>query len=127
MDQAGIVQNGKKILIIEDEEALANALRLKLSSVGYNVTVAIDGGEGQNQALNNAFDLILLDLILPVMDGFTVLAKLQEKGIKIPVIILSNLSQQEDMEKAKNLGAVEFLVKSDIQLSQVLEYIKKFL
>lgn len=115
------------LLVIEDEDALAGALKLKLESVGYTVTVASDGESGYELAATDKFDLILLDLILPIIDGFTVLAKLQEKKLKAPVIILSNLSQQEDIDKAMSLGAVEFLVKSDIQLSKVIEHIKKFL
>lgn len=127
MDEAAPQTGGKKILIVEDEEALSNALRLKLSSVGFEVTVAADGQEGIELGSNNPFDLMLLDLILPIMDGFTVLSQLKEKGVKYPIIILSNLSQPEDIEKAKSLGASDFLVKSDIQLSKVLEYIKKFI
>lgn len=127
MDESTTQKNGKKILVVEDEEALSNALRLKLSSVGYEVTVASDGQEGVDLATSNDYDLMLLDLILPVIDGFNVLAKVKEKGIKFPIIILSNLSQPEDIEKTKELGASDFLIKSDIQLSSVLEYIKKFL
>jgi DNA-binding response OmpR family regulator len=127
MDEPNPPQSDKKILIVEDEEALANALRLKLSSAGYNVTMASNGQDGLNFALENKYDVMLMDLILPVVDGFTILATMHEKGIKTPVIVLSNLSQQEDVDKAKGLGAVEFLIKSDIQLSKVLEHIKKYL
>jgi CheY-like chemotaxis protein len=59
------------------------------------------------------------------MDGFTILEKMHEHGTKTPVIVLSNLSQPEDLEKAKKLGALDYLVKSDIQLSKVLEYVQK--
>ena len=117
--------NGKKVLIIEDEEALSTALQLKLSSAGFNVTVILNGKDGLETALSGSFDLILLDLILPLIDGFTILGKLKEAGKKTPVIVLSNLSQAEDVEKAKNLGALDYLVKSDIQLSKVLEYVQK--
>jgi DNA-binding response OmpR family regulator len=117
--------NGKHLLIIEDEEALATALQLKFSSAGFVVTVMLNGQDGLNTALSGSFDMILLDLILPLMDGFTVLEKLHEHGNKTPVIVLSNLSQAEDLEKAKKLGALDYLVKSDIQLSKVLEYVLK--
>ncbi len=127
MDETNPQSKGKKIIIVEDEEALSNALRLKLTSVGYDVTVAANGQEGVDLGAASNYDLMLLDLILPVMDGFSVLAQLKEKGAKYPIIILSNLSQPEDIEKAKGLGASDFLVKSDIQLSKVLEYIKKFI
>jgi DNA-binding response OmpR family regulator len=119
--------NGKKILIVEDEEALSMALNLKLSATGFKVTIAANGQEGVDATEREKFDLILLDLILPVMDGFTVLEKLREKGNKVPVIVLSNLNQQEDIAKVKALGAMDFLVKSNIQLSKILEYLNKVL
>lgn len=126
-NNAGQASGSKRILIVEDEEALSSALKMKLTAVGYDVTVAATGQEGVDQAVPGNFDLIILDLILPVMDGFTVLAKLKEQGVKSPVLVLSNLSQQEDVDKVKALGAIDFLVKSNVQLSQILDYIKKIL
>ncbi len=122
-----VVQNGKKILIVEDEEALSMALSLKLKASGFEVVVAANGQEGLDEFSKGKFDLMLLDLILPVMDGFTVLAKLHEQGNKVPVIVLSNLNQPEDIAKVKALGALDFLVKSNIQLSKILEYLNKIL
>jgi len=119
--------SGKKILIVEDEEALAMALQLKLSSKGIAVKIAGNGLEGLEAINKEHFDLVLMDLIMPVMDGFTVLQKLKEQGNKIKIIILSNLSQQEDLTKAKDLGAIDFLIKSDMQLSKIMEYIEKVL
>lgn len=121
---AGKGQGGKKILIIEDEEALATALKMKLTAAGFEVSVALNGQEGVDKALADKYNIILLDLILPLMDGFTVLEKLKEKGNKAPIVVLSNLSQQEDMDKAKSLGAVDYLVKSNMQLSKILEFIQ---
>ena len=118
-------KNEKRILVVEDEEALATALELKLSSAGFNVTVTLNGHDGLDAILTGSFELILLDLILPLMDGFTVLEKLKEAGKSIPVIVLSNLSQSEDIDKAKKLGALHYLVKSDVQLLEVLEYVHK--
>lgn len=70
------------------------------------------------------YDLILLDMIMPKMDGFTVLQKLKENGNKIPVIVTSNLGQDEDVKRAKDLGARDYLVKSDTPLVKIVEYIQ---
>src|SRR3989344_3373135 len=102
----------KRVLIIEDERPLAHALELKLSHEGYETTIAGNGKEGCEKAVAEKFDLILLDLILPEMDGFAVLQELHAKKIKTPVIVLSNLGQDEDRKKAKELGVVDYLVKS---------------
>ena len=118
---------GKSILIVEDEEALSTALQLKLSSEGIKVTLAANGQEGLDAITKGHFDLVLMDLIMPVMDGYTVMKKLKEQGNKTKVVVLSNLSQQEDLIKAKELGALDFLVKSEIQLSKILEYIEQVL
>ena len=128
-----ITHFGKRILIVEDEESLARALNLKLTASGYKVTIATDGQVGLDTVIaanaegSEPFDLILLDLILPVMDGFSVLAKLGEHGNKTPVIVLSNLNQEEDIAKVKALGALDFLVKSNIQLSKIIEYLNRIL
>ena len=92
----------KRILLIEDEKPLSHALKLKLSHEGYDVTVAEDGEAGLNAATAQFFDLILIDIIMPKMDGFAVLAKLKEKGATQKIVVLSNLGQQEDIEKAKD-------------------------
>ena len=117
---------GKKILIIEDEASLANALRLKLFSTGYDVEVAPTGKIGLDKLKAIKFDLVLLDLILPEMDGFEVLEAVRTWDVHPPIIVLSNLSQAEDKERVKALGAVDFFVKSDIELFTLVEYINKF-
>lgn len=115
----------KKILIVEDEHPLAHALELKLSHEGFATTVAGTGKEGLEKALTGEFNLILLDLILPEMDGFAVLAALKEKGVATPVVVLSNLGQDEDRAKAKESGAVEYLVKSNAPLADILNLVKQ--
>jgi DNA-binding response OmpR family regulator len=117
--------DGKKILIVEDERPLAHALEMKLSHEGFAITVAATGKEGLDKASTGEFNLVLLDLILPELDGFAVLAALKEKGIKTPVIVLSNLGQDEDRAKAKELGAIEYLVKSNAPLADILELVKQ--
>ncbi len=115
----------KRILIVEDEHPLAHALELKLSHEGIETTVASTGSEGLTQALSGKYDLILLDLILPGLDGFALLSEMKAKGIKTPVIVLSNLGQDEDKRKAKEGGAVDYLVKSNSPLADILILVKK--
>ncbi|HLC76380.1 MAG TPA: response regulator [Candidatus Peribacterales bacterium] len=119
--------NGKRILIIEDEKPLSHALKLKLSHEGYSVSIAEDGEAGLKIAQSEDFDLVLIDIIMPKMDGFTVLAKLHESGKTSNVIVLSNLGQKEDMEKAKEMGVSNYLVKSNTPISRIVDAIKAFL
>lgn len=111
----------KKILIVEDEKPLSHALKLKLSHEGYEVSVAENGEDGLKAATDEKFDLILIDIIMPKMDGFAVLAKLKERGSSTKIVVLSNLGQQEDVAKAKDLGAEDYLVKSNTPISRIVE------
>lgn len=114
------------VLIAEDEEALANALTVKLNSAGYSVELAKNGVEVLEKLLKKNYDLILLDLLMPQKDGFEVLEELKDK-IHPPIIILSNLSQEEDIERTKQLGAKDFWVKSNFQLAQIVKFLDKYL
>ncbi|MCF7865013.1 MAG: response regulator [Candidatus Pacebacteria bacterium] len=117
----------QKILIIEDEKTLARALEIKLVKAGFDVRVVFNGEDGITLLEKDTFDLILLDLIMPKMDGFGVLNSLLEKKIKIPVIVLSNLSHESDMKKAREFGAREFYIKSNTPLNVIIEKVKKIL
>jgi len=119
----------KKILIAEDDRFLATAYRIKLSKAGYDVHVAGDGQEAINALISFTPDLIILDLIMPVKDGFSVLAELKsnEKYKAIPVIVASNLGQKEDTEKAVKFGATDFVVKSDLSLETLIAKIHTIL
>lgn len=114
---------GKRILIIEDEKPLSHALKLKFSHEGYDVAVAEDGEEGLKLAKEQSFDLILVDIIMPKLDGFAVLSALKETGNKSTIIVLSNLGQQEDIEKAKKLGVKDYMVKSNTPISRIVEVV----
>ncbi|MBT4120156.1 MAG: response regulator [Candidatus Peribacter sp.] len=114
-------KKGKKILIVEDERPLAHALELKFSHEGYDVTIATDGAEGLKMANAEKFNMILLDLIMPEMDGFTFMEQLKKKT---PIIILSNLGQEEDKERAKKLGAVDYFVKSNTPIVEIIKKVK---
>ena len=117
----------KRILIVEDEKPLSHALKLKLSHEGYDVVVAGDGEEVENLAGTQHFDLILVDIIMPKMDGFTMLSHLKENGNKTTIIVLSNLGQQEDIEKAKELGVTDYMVKSNTPISRIVEVVNSIM
>ena len=114
------MKTSKKILIIEDEKPLARALELKLSHAGFTSEVVFNGEDGIKLLNKKSFALILLDLIMPKMDGFTLLAMLKVKKIKTPVLVLSNLSQREDEKRAKEFGAKEFFIKSNTPIATIV-------
>ncbi len=117
----------KKILIIEDEKPMARALELKLKGSGFDAQAVFNGEEALVVIKKEKFDLIILDLVMPNMDGFTLLKKLKENKNKIPLIVASNLSQEEDFKRAKSLGAKDYFVKSETPISGVVDHIKKVL
>ncbi len=119
----------KTILIVEDDEFLRELIIRKLTEEGFKVSQAIDGEEGIKKIKEEKPDLVLLDLILPGIDGFEVLAKVKEDSslISIPVIILSNLGQKEDVEKGLKLGAVDYLIKAHFTPGEIIDKIKAVL
>src|SRR5258708_12539450 len=116
----------KKILVVEDDTYLANAYKLKLTKEGFEVKNAMDGAEAITILSSFMPDLILLDLIIPKKDGFSVLQELKtkEEWKNIPVIIASNLGQKEDIDKVMHLGARDFFVKTDLSLNNLIDKIK---
>lgn len=115
----------KKVLVVEDEKPMAHALELKLSKADFEVVVASDGEEAINCLQNGGFDLILLDIMLPKLDGFGVLEKMKELKINTPVIMSSNLGQEEDKKKALSMGAVDYIIKSDVPIAEIVEKVKQ--
>jgi DNA-binding response OmpR family regulator len=114
----------KKVLIAEDERPLSRALELKLTDEGIEVVVASDGKEVIDLLKGGGIDMLLLDLILPGVDGFGVLEFMKREGIKVPTFVLSNLGQSEDIEKAKSYGAEEYFVKADTPLRTIVQKVK---
>lgn len=120
----------KTILIAEDDDFLAKAYQIKLTNLGYKVVIVSNGEEVLSYLKENPPpNLIILDLIMPQKDGFETLAELkkEERFKKIPVIIVSNLGQEDDIKKVKDLGALDFLVKSSFSLSEIAKKIEGFL
>ncbi len=118
-----------KILIIEDEETISSMYKASMSKAGFEVVLASDGEEGLKKASESNPNLILLDIMMPKIDGFAVLEKLKadDKTKNIKVVMLTNLGQSEDKEKGKKLGAVDYWVKADFTPAQVNEKINKLL
>ncbi|OGK14250.1 hypothetical protein A3A93_00975 [Candidatus Roizmanbacteria bacterium RIFCSPLOWO2_01_FULL_38_12] len=117
----------KKILIIEDEKAIARAIEIKLNKTGYLAKAVFDGETGLKELGLGGYDLVLLDIMMPIIDGWSVLSKIKERNIQVKVIITSNLNQDEDARRAKEMGAVGFLVKSNASLTNIIDEVKNFL
>ncbi|MDP2587365.1 MAG: response regulator [bacterium] len=115
----------KRVLIVEDERPIAKALELKLNHSGFEAKAVFDGEQALQMLESETFDVVLLDLMMPKTDGFAVLEELKKRGISVPVVVVSNLNQPEDIEKAKTLGAADFFIKSDTPLSGVVEHVKR--
>lgn len=118
-----------KILVVEDDTTLNKIYQTKLGAMDYEVVSAYNGEEALNKARSEMPDLILLDLMLPKKSGFDVLTEIKadEKIKEIPVIILSNLGQDEDVKKGMDMGAIDFLTKSNIKLADVVKKIQDIL
>ena len=124
-----VTQTKKTILLVEDEEDLREIYKTKFSLEGYRVITAKSGTEAIDLAIHRKPDLILLDVILPQKDGFVVLEELKRnpKTKNIPVFILSNLGQDWEIKKGKELGAVKFLVKANVTPKEVIKIVKEIL
>ncbi|OGY93541.1 MAG: hypothetical protein A2406_02825 [Candidatus Komeilibacteria bacterium RIFOXYC1_FULL_37_11] len=118
-----------KILFVDDDNFLRKVYKAELSEQGYDVILAADGEEGLEKAKIADPDLIILDMIMPKKNGFEVLTELQNdhNTQNIPVIILSNLGQEDDIKKGLDLGAVDYLVKDNITLTTIVEKVSLYL
>ncbi|MBI2449906.1 MAG: response regulator [Candidatus Nealsonbacteria bacterium] len=118
----------QKIVLIEDDEILAEVLYSELAEADFEITPVFDGEEGLKQVREKKPDLVLLDLILPKKSGFEVLEELKKSPdtAKIPVIILSLLGEDEDIKRGLELGASDYIVKSSHAIAEVVEKIKNF-
>jgi len=119
----------KKVLLVEDDEFLSELYATKLKLEGYDVILANDGEKGLRLAGEKTPDLILLDIIMPKKDGFEVLKGLKEKDTtkSIPVILLTNLSQKDEVKKGLDLGAIDYLIKAHFMPSEVVKKIKQIM
>lgn len=120
------MSENKKIAIVEDEPALAGALSDKFKSEGFSVFVSSNGEEGLKSIQENKPDIVLLDIVMPVMDGLTMLKELRktDAGKDLPVIILTNLNEADKMSEGLSDGARDFLVKSNWKIQEVVDKVK---
>lgn len=120
-------KEGKKVLVVEDDRFLVKAYEAKLKGEGFDVAVAHDGVEAMDYLAKQKPGIVLLDLIMPRMDGFDVLEAMKKQSDlkKIPVLILTNLGQEDDRKRGLEFGAVDYIVKADYSLAQIVDLIKK--
>lgn len=117
----------KKILLVEDEKALATVLSLKLTSAGYETTVVYNGDDALAKLKDGAYDLMLIDIMMPKRDGFSVLDELKKGGNKTPVFAMSNLGQEEDIARIKSMGVKDYIVKANVSPTEILDRVSSFL
>jgi len=117
-----------RILLVEDDRYLSHACRDALALADFEVDTSLDGHTALEKMRRTVPDFVLLDIILPIRNGFEVLEEMRmdEKLKDVPVLIFSNLSQRQDIEKGKSLGAVDFLVKSDYSMKEIIARIKEY-
>lgn len=117
----------KKILVVEDEKAISRIMIMKLIQEGYLVDLADDGDKAVNLFLNNKYDCILLDLILPKKDGFDVLSEIRNQDKDVKVMILTNLGQVEDKLRVENIGIQGYYVKSEMSIYELIQKVNELL
>lgn len=122
----------KTILVIEDDFYMARAYAIKFTKENVSVLLAVDGEQGielLKKSAENIPSVILLDIMLPKKSGFDVLKEIKQNNLwkNIPVIILSNLGQETDIQKGKELGAEDYIVKADVSIDEVIAKVKKYL
>ena len=117
-----------KILIAEDDQFLTKIYRMTLEQEGFEVTLAKDGVQAMEFVKKDKPAVILLDIIMPKKDGFEVLKELKESAEfkDIPVLVLSNLGQESDIAKARKAGAVDYVIKGNVEVEDVIKKIKKY-
>jgi len=127
MNKSVSAEGGKKILIVEDDEALSGAIAAKLTTKKFKALVAHNGQIGLSMALSEKPDLILLDLLMPVMDGIAMLKKLRADawGVNVPVIVMSNFSEADKTAEALSYDVHDYLVKSDWKLEDIVNKVNE--
>lgn len=118
-----------RVLIVEDDSYISDMYRIKLESECFEVEVSADGQAGLDSMVANRPDLVLLDVVMPKMDGFAVLQKIRKNPDfkDMPIVMLTNLGQKESVEKGLLMGANGYIIKAHFTPSEVVEKIKEFL
>jgi DNA-binding response OmpR family regulator len=118
-----MAETKKKILIAEDEQAMASVLVHKLQAAGIQTLHVISGDQVVPNLQREHFDMVLLDLMMPEIDGFQVLEQMHALNLTTPVIVMSNLGQPEDIVRVKAYGVKEYLIKSSVTPAEILSHI----
>lgn len=118
-----------RVLLVEDDVFLASIYQKKFEMEGYKISVAEDGEKGLADAKKKKPDIILLDILLPKLDGFAVLEQLKADAStkNIPVVLLTNLGQKDDVEKGLEAGAADYLIKAHFKPSEIIDKVKQVL
>jgi CheY-like chemotaxis protein len=119
----------KRILLVEDDRFLRKAAETTLRRHGFTVCTAADGEEALQRLQAETPDLVLLDLIMPKMQGFEVLRRMKQNPAtkQIPVVVLSNLGQESDVQQALQGGAIAYLIKANLSLQDLVTHVQKFI
>ena len=118
-------KNNKKILLVDDSSDILYIYTKGLENAGFFVLTAENGQEGLNIALKEKLDLILLDILMPKMDGIEMARKLKENNIKVPIIFLTNIADADLINKALELGISDYIIKSDLGIDIIIQRIKQ--
>ncbi len=118
----------KRVIIVEDEDILRDLLKRKLENNGYEVEIALEGEEGLRKIKEQKPDLVLLDIVMPKMDGFTVMEEIRkdEEISDIPIIIVSNSGQPVEIDRAQDLGVKDWIIKTNFDPMEVVEMVNRF-
>lgn len=119
----------KYVLIAEDDKNYSKIFAAKFSQEGYDTMIVGDGAQALKEIAKRVPDIILLDIMMPIKNGFETLKEIKadKKFKKVKVIVISSLGQEADMEKAKALGAADYFIKADSSLAELMERIRKYL
>ena len=119
----------KTVLIIDDDPFILDMYVLKFKQSGFHIEIARDGKEGLQKIKEMKTDVVLLDVVMPILDGFEVLQDLNKKNLlgETRVILLTNLGQKDDVERGLNLGAKDYVIKAHFTPSEVVEKVKSVL
>ncbi len=115
----------KKILIVEDDKDYLFILQTNFRNEGFSIIAAKDGREGLDLAEKEKFDLIILDILMPNMDGIEMAKQLKQKGINIPIMFLTNVSDIEQISKAEEAVPSDYIIKSDMTVDRIIVQVKK--
>jgi two-component system alkaline phosphatase synthesis response regulator PhoP len=118
-------KNNKKILLVDDSLDILYIYSKGLKNAGFLVNVAENGQEGLTIALKEKLDLILLDILMPEMDGLTMARKLKDNNIEVPIILLTNIADANFISKALELGITDYIIKSDLGIDIIIQRIKQ--